>query len=79
MKKLISEIEVTGSSFQAWAKGEKGALTYFQNRLPTGLEKQPGEQIVAALVKKHGLEDEDIKLISCHTAKGNPKGFLRSV
>ena len=77
MKKLISEIEVAGSSFRAWAKGEKGALTYFQSRLPTVLKKQPGERIVATLVKKHGLEDEDIKLISCHTAKGNPQRILK--
>ena len=41
------------------------------------LEKQPGERIVAALVKKHGLEDEDIKLISCHNAKGNPQRILK--
>ena len=34
---------------------------------------------MAALIKKHGLVDEDIRLISCHTAKVIPKGFLRSV
>ena len=77
MKKLIAGIEVAGSSFRAWAKGEKGVLAYFQSRLPTVLEKQPGERIVAALIKKHGLEHEYIRLISCHTAKGNPQRILK--
>ena len=39
MKKLIAGIQVAGASFRAWAKGEKGLLTYFQSRLPNVLEK----------------------------------------
>ena len=77
MKKLIVGIEVAGSSFRAWAKGEKGLLTYFQSRLPNVLKKQPGERIVAALIKKHSLVNVDIRLISCHTAKGNPQRILK--
>ena len=32
---------------------------------------------MAALIKKHGLVDEDIHLISCHTARGNPQRIIK--
>ena len=77
MQALVAETQVAGHHFRAWAKGEKGTHTHLVTRVPMSLEKVAGGKITAALMKRAGIADDDYKLISCHSSKGNPQRILR--
>ena len=76
---LVGQIEVAGTKFKAWRRGDEGSCTLITLKLPASLSGIQANKVVAGIIKMNNLPGDEFTLRKSAELPGSKERVLRII